>query len=202
MQNKLQELTEKLYNEGLAKGKEAGERLLAEAQEQAQAIVSQARAEAAGLVAEAEKAAVALRAKAEADVRSASDQALQATRSDIEHLLTAGICTPGTDAALQDPAFLKEIILAVAQRFDATESADLSLILPEKLQAQLEPWVKGELSKALKHGVQASFSKKNTGGFSIGPKDGDWFVDLTDESFRNLIVSYLRPVTRKLLFGE
>lgn len=202
MQNKLQELTEKLYKEGLAKGKEEGERLLAEAQEQAQAIVSQARAEAAGLVAEAEKTAAALRAKAESDVRSASEQALQATRSDIERLLTGGISAPGTDAALQDPDFLKGIIRAVAERFDASESADLALILPEKLQGQLEPWVKGELAKTLQHGVQASFSKKIAGGFSIGPKDGDWFVDLSDESFRSLIASYLRPVTRKLLFGE
>ena len=31
MSNKLQELTEKLYNEGLSKGKEEGEQLLARA---------------------------------------------------------------------------------------------------------------------------------------------------------------------------
>ena len=39
------------------------------------------------------------------------------------------------------------------------------------------------------------------GGFAIGPKDGSWFVSLTDETFRALIAEYLRPVTRKLLFG-
>ena len=31
MQNKLQELTDKLYNEGLAKGKQEGEEILAKA---------------------------------------------------------------------------------------------------------------------------------------------------------------------------
>ena len=39
------------------------------------------------------------------------------------------------------------------------------------------------------------------GGFSIGPKDGSWFVSMTDETFRDLIAEYLRPVTRKFLFG-
>ena len=49
--------------------------------------------------------------------------------------------------------------------------------------------------------VEASFTKKAAGGFAIGPKDGSWFVSLTDETFQALIAEYLRPVTRKLLFG-
>ena len=43
---------------------------------------------------------------------------------------------------------------------------------------------------------------KIPGGFTIGPKDGSYFIDLTSESFESLISEYLRPVTRKLLFGE
>ena len=49
--------------------------------------------------------------------------------------------------------------------------------------------------------VQATFSKKISGGFTIGPKDGGWFVSMTDETFSDLISSYLRPATKKLLFG-
>ena len=48
----------------------------------------------------------------------------------------------------------------------------------------------------------ANFSKKTAGGFSIGPADGGWFVNLTEENFKALLAEYLRPVTRKLLFGE
>ena len=48
----------------------------------------------------------------------------------------------------------------------------------------------------------AEFSKKIAGGFNIGPADGSWFVSLTDEAFSALISEYLRPVTKKLLFGE
>ena len=40
--DKLQELTQKLYNEGLSKGKEEGEAILAKAQAQAQEIVAKA----------------------------------------------------------------------------------------------------------------------------------------------------------------
>ena len=62
--------------------------------------------------------------------------------------------------------------------------------------------MKGELAGALKGGISASFSKKVSGGFNIGPKDGSYFISFTDETFRSLISEYLRPATRKILFGE
>ena len=40
MQNKLQELTDKLYNEGLSKGKSEGEAILANAKAQAEEIIA------------------------------------------------------------------------------------------------------------------------------------------------------------------
>ena len=40
-----------------------------------------------------------------------------------------------------------------------------------------------------------------SGGFIIGPKDGGYFISLTDETFIDLISAYLRPATKKILFG-
>ena len=202
MQNKLQELTDKLYKDGLAKGKEEGDKYLADAREQAEKIVEEAKAKAAQIVAKAEKDAADLADKAKSDVRMASEQALQATRKDIENILTDSIVKEGTAKALADTDLLKEIIIAVAKNFSAQESADLEVVLPESLKKELEPWVEASLAKNLKGGVKASFSKKIAGGFTIGPADGGWFVSLTDETFTALIGEYLRPVTKKLLFGE
>jgi V/A-type H+-transporting ATPase subunit E len=53
----------------------------------------------------------------------------------------------------------------------------------------------------LNAGVEASFSKKVSGGFKIGPKEGGYFVSFTDETFNELIAEYLRPATKKILFG-
>ena len=190
MSNKLQELTEKLYQEGLSKGKEEGEQLLARAREEADRIVADARRQAEDL-----------REKTASDVKMASAQCLQATRKDIEDLLVGAVSADSVHKQLSDPDFLKKIITAVAERFSATESADLALVLPAALQQELEPWLGTELAKALGSKPAAQFSKKVGGGFSIGPKDGSWFVSLTDETFQALIAEYLRPVTRKLLFG-
>ena len=201
MSNKLQELTDRLYNEGLSKGKEEGEQLLAKARAEADSILEDARKQAADIVSTAEKQAADLKDKTASDLRMASAQCLQATKKDIEGLLVGAVSAAPVGKALSDPDFLKKIISAVAERFSASESADLALVLPASMQAELEPWLTGELQKALGGELKADFSKKVAGGFSIGPKDGSWFVSLTDETFRELIAEYIRPVTRKLLFG-
>ena len=194
--DKLQELTQKLYNEGLSKGKEEGEAILAKATAQAEEIVSKARQEAAAIVEKAQKEAQDYKVKMEGDVKMASTQALQATRAGIEGLIVAKAVEPVKEQ-LSGAAFLKEIILTVAKNFNAQESTDMALVLPEKL----EPFVKGELAQILGKGVEASFSKKMAGGFKIGPKDGSYFISLTDEAFQDLIGEYLRPATKKILFG-
>ena len=199
--DKLQELTQKLYEEGLAKGKQDGEALLQKAQSEAEGIVKQAQEEAEAILAKARKDAEDFKVKVEGDVKMAAQQAVQATRSDIENLVVAKVVDGTVDKALANEDYIKGIITAVAQKFSADEPADLSLVLPESLKAALEPFVKNELGKLLGKGVDATFSKKVAGGFKIGPKDGGYFVSLTDETFKDLIGSYLRPATKKLLFG-
>ena len=198
--DKLQELTQQLYNEGLSKGKEEGEAILAKAQAQAQEIVSQAQEEAKTIIEKAQKEASDYKIKMEGDVKMASTQAVQATKAGIENLIVAKAVEP-VKGALSDEAFIKEIITAVAKNFSAQESTDLALVLPEKLQKGLEPFVSAELTKTIGKGVEASFSKKVNAGFKIGPRDGSYFIDLTDEAFQELIGQYLRPATKKLLFG-
>lgn len=202
MQNKLQELTDKLYNEGLSKGKEEGEALLAKAKSQAADIVAEAEKKAAEIMTKAEKEAEAYKVKVAGDLKMAASQSVQATRKDIEDLVVFKMTGSATEKALSDEAFVKEVIKAVAEKFNAETAMDLNLVLPETLKSSLEPFVKNELSTILKGQVNASFSKKIAGGFTIGPKDGSYFISLTDETFKELISEYLRPATRKLLFGE
>ena len=199
--DKLQELTRRLYEEGLAKGKEEGQAMLEKAAAEADSIVKKAQEEAEAILEKARKEAQDYKTKVEGDVKMAAGQSVQATRTAIENLVIAKIADKPVEKDLSSEEFTKGIITAVAQKFSAEEPADLSLILPESLKAGLEPFLKGELADLLGKGVEASFSKKMSGGFKIGPKDGGYFISLTDETFRELIGEYMRPATKKLLFG-
>ena len=201
MQNKLQELTDKLYNEGLAKGKQEGEEILAKAKVQAEEIVAKAKAEAAAIVSAANKEAEDLKTKVQGDLKMAANQSVAATKKDIETLVVSKMTDEAVKKALSSADFIKDIIKAVAAKFTTDGPVDISLVLPESLKADLEPFATKELAKILGAGVEASFSKKVSGGFKIGPKEGGYFVSFTEETFNQLIAEYLRPTTKKLLFG-
>ena len=201
MQNKLQELTDKLYNEGLSKGKQEGEELLAKAKVQADEIIAKAQAEAAQIVAAAQKQAEEIKTKTASDVKMAATQSIAATKKDIETLVVSKMTDEAVKNTLTSADYVKDLIKAIAEKFTTDGPIDLTLILPESLKKELEPFVTKELAKVLNAGVEASFSKKVSGGFQIGPKNGGYFVSFTEETFNQLISEYLRPTTKKLLFG-
>ena len=201
MQNKLQELTDRLYNEGLSKGKQEGEEPLAKAKVQAEEIVAKAQAEASQIVAAAQKQAEDLKTKTASDVKMAAAQSLAATKKDIETLIVGKMTDEAVKKALSSADYVKELIKAVAEKFTTDGPVELAVVLPEALKKELEPFVTDELAKTLGAGVEASFSKKVSGGFKIGPKEGGYFISFTDETFTELISEYLRPTTKKLLFG-
>ena len=201
MQNKLQELTDKLYNEGLAKGKQEGEEILAKAKVQAEEIVAKAKAEAAAIVSAANKEAEDLKTKVQGDLKMAASQSVAATKKDIETLVVTKMTAGEVANALTSAEFVKEVIMAVAKGFNAEEPVDLEVVLPETLKADLEAFVTKELTAVLNAKVEASFTKKIAGGFTIGPKDGGYFISFTEETFNALISEYLRPATKKILFG-
>ena len=201
MQNKLQELTDRLYNEGLSKGKQEGEELLAKAKAQVDDMLAKAQAEAAQIIAAAQKQAEEIRTKTASDIKMASSQSIAATKKDIETLIVGKMTGEAVKKTLSSPDFIKDLIKTVAEKFTTDGPVDLNLILPESLKNDLEPFATKELGKILGAGVQASFSKKIAGGFQIGPKDEGWFVSFTEETFNQLISEYLRPATKKLLFG-
>lgn len=204
MQNKLQELTDKLYNEGLSKGKQEGEAILNEAKAKAEEIIAQAKAEAAKILSDAGKEAEEMKSKVTGDLKMAAAQSISAARQEIENLLIGKVADKDIDAALSSADFVKQIITVVAKAFDpaSSEPADLSVVLPESLKKEVEPFLRKELASALDSEIEVSFSKKISGGFTIGPKGEGWFVSFTDETFRELISTYLRPATKKILFGE
>ena len=199
--DKLQELTDKLYNEGLAKGKEEGAKILEDAKKKAENIIAEAEKQAEAILDKARKEADDYDQKVTSDLKMAASQSFQATKKDIENLIIPKITGSEVKKALSSADFVKEIIRSVAEKFSTEDSQDLSLVLPASLKDELEPFVKGELAQVLGKGVDATFSKKIGGGFNIGPKDGGYFISLTDETFNDLITEYLRPVTKKILFG-
>ena len=203
MQDKLQELTDKLYNEGLSKGKQEGEELLQKARAEADNIVAQAKAEAEHIKAQAIKEAEETKTRVAADVKMAATQSIAVTKQEIEQMVVTRAAQQGVSQALSSADFAKELISSVVRAFNPQNASPvaLDLILPESLKAQVEPFITSEIAKLFNGEVRVDFSKKMNGGFKVSPREGGYMLQFTDEEFTQLIANYLRPATKKILFG-
>ena len=131
MQNKLQELTDKLYNEGLSKGKAEGEAILAKANSEAEEIIAQAKKKADAIVAKAQKDAEDLKTKTAGDIALASRQTVSETRQAIEKLIVTEATDAKVKAALSDEEFIKTIITTAVKAFAEGKDCGIELCLPE-----------------------------------------------------------------------
>lgn len=204
MQNKLQELTDKLYNEGLSKGKQQAEQLLAEAEAKAGKIVQDAQAQADQILSKARKDADDLKTKVVADVKMASTQSISALKQQIEKTLMAKVVGSAVKDALQDANFVKPLIETVIKSFNAADiaPAGLDVILPESMKQTLGKALESGLAKELKSSVNIDYAKNIAGGFKIAPKDGGYFISFADGDFEKMFSEYLRPAAKKILFSE
>ena len=142
MQNKLQELTDKLYNEGLSKGKQEAEQLKANAKNEAAQIIAQAKEQAQEILAKAQAEAAELKSKSENDVKMAAQQTFTTVKKQIENAIIAKSVAEPVKSATSDAEFLKGIIKDIVAAFNPgnSDSVALELILPAEKQKELDAY--------------------------------------------------------------
>lgn len=204
MDEKLKALTDKLLKEGVEQGEKEAQAKIAEAESKAAKIISEAKAEADKIVAEARKKAEEMARNSETEVKLASQKMIAQIKQQIVDVCTAKTLAASVGASLDDAAVMGSLITSAAAAFgnNGGSAFDLVVLLPEDKKAQLENSLKVSLKKQLDAGMELSFVKGIKGGFKIGPKNGTYTVTMSDKDFEELFSSYIRPASRKILFGD
>ncbi|KMQ51740.1 V-type ATP synthase subunit E [Chitinispirillum alkaliphilum] len=204
MEQKIQELTEKIYQEGVEQGKHKAEQIIKESEEKASDIISEAKKEAERIIENSRKKAEELRRNTESELKLSGSQAVASIKNSIVNLVSAKVLDNATTQTLSDPAVVKEYIAQVIGNWKVSqgEVPNLEVLLPEQKQKELQESFKKGASDLLSTGLEVKFSKNIKSGFRIGPADGSFKISLTDEDFKEFFKEYLRPKTRSFLFGE
>ena len=197
---KLKELTERLYGEGLEKGRTEADRLVAEAQATAAKIVADAKAEAAKIVKQAEDKAADTAKNSMTEISLAGKQALAKIKNEIADAIIAKSVNAGIAEVVVDAAFVKELLLAVAAAWNGGAKVELKAMLPVALEAEFSKVFEASAKGLLAAGIEVGYSKDVRNGFKVGQKDGGFYIAFTDESFAALMQEYLREKVSKLLF--
>lgn len=202
MENKLQELTRKLYDEGLEKGRADADRLIADAKAQAQKILAEAEARAAEIVRQAETRAEDVEKNTMTEISLAGRQAVSKIKSEIASLIVARSTADGVKSAALDPRFLEEMLVAVARNWNGADAGKVSLqaLLPEEAREKLDKAFAASARTLLDAGIEVGWSGDVKSGFKIGPKEGGYYISFTDADLEALLGEYLRDKVYQLLF--
>ena len=195
MENKIQELTEKIYNEGVERGNAEAERIIAEAQAKAENILKEAQNGADDIIEKARRSADELKANTQSELKLYAAQALGALKSETASLVTDAVVKAAVKEALRGDA-LKNIVVKIAERWSADEPLVISTSEAEELKKYFATKAKALLDK----GVEIKQVNGLKSSFSISPADGSYKVNFGEAEFESFLKSFLRPQMVELLF--
>jgi len=204
MQSKLDELTKKIYSEGVSKANNDAEEIINKAKAEAKEIVRKAKAEADKIINDANKNSEEIKHNIESEMKLSVNQTISSIKQQITNLITFKAVKEALDKDLEDKDFIKNIIIKIVENWNpaGSEKIDLNLLLPEKDRNNLGKYFQSKEAAILKAGINVSFDENITSGFKIGPKDNSFVLSFTEEDFENFFKSYLRPRTNQLLFNK
>ncbi|HPR60693.1 MAG TPA: hypothetical protein PLF35_07100, partial [Prolixibacteraceae bacterium] len=136
MDQKLKELTEKLYQEGVTKGNEKAEQIVAEANQKSKQIIAEAEKKAQQLIAEAEKKAAELDKNTKSELQLASKQMISALEQEVVGLINGQITSTEIEKAVADDQFIQQLIHAAVTNWAPKQ--DLLVVVPSEKRKDVE----------------------------------------------------------------
>lgn len=196
MENKIQELTDKLYREGVEKGNEEAQKLIAQAQEDAKKIVEDAQKEAETILATAQKRANELDANTKSELKMFAGQALNALKSEIATMVSNELVETDIKNFAANKDFLNAFIVELASKWSVDEPIVISTADAESLKKYFAAKAKALLDK----GVKIEQVNGNDTLFTVAPADGSYKVNFGEKEFENYFKAFLRPQLVDMLF--
>jgi len=203
MQNKLQELTEKIFKEGISKGNAEAEKIIKTSKKEAEDIVIKAKKEADQILKDAKKKSDEIKKSSQAEFRLSSKQSINSLKQQITDLINGEIVDVSVKKAFEDKDLIKRLIESIIKNWKPeSDRADISILLPEKDEKEMQQYFTKSVKDLLTKGIEIRYADNIKSGFQIGPKNGSYKISFTDEDFINFFKQYLRPRLIKLLFAE
>lgn len=196
MENRIQELTDKLLKDGVEKGKAEAEKIIAEANQKAEEIIAAANAKAVELEADAKKNIQALENNTKAEIRMYAAQALEALKSEIANVVGDKIVKEQAAQLTDDKAFMNEFMFKLAEKWGAQEDLVISTEDAAALTAVFAKKAAGLLAKGVK--IEQVNGQKTQ--FTIEPADGSYKVNFGAAEFESYFKNFLRPQLVELIF--
>jgi len=196
MDAKIQELTDKLYNEGVEKGEKEAAHIIGQAQKEKEALLKNAQEEAENIIAEAAKSIAEMKKNTEAELRMYAAQSIAALRTEAINLINENIVSDAVKTAFDDKTFMAQLIVKLVSGWRQNERMVIETADAEAVKQYFEIHAKEILSK----GIEIKQVNGRATSFSIVLDDGAYRVNFGEKEFVDYFKTFLRPQLIELLF--
>ncbi|MBO4674258.1 MAG: hypothetical protein J5616_07905 [Bacteroidaceae bacterium] len=196
MENKIQELTEKLLKDGVEKGNAEAEKIIAAANEKAAQIIAEAKAQAAEIEAAAKKTTQGMEENMKSEVKMYAAQALNALKSEVADVVGDKVVKEAAADIAGNKDFMNEFMLKLAEKWGAGEDIVISTADAQSLKALFAKKAKALLDKGVK--IEQVNGQKTL--FTVAPADGSYKVNFGEAEFVEYFKNFLRPQLVEMIF--
>ncbi|MBQ8361861.1 MAG: hypothetical protein IJX44_07960 [Bacteroidaceae bacterium] len=196
MENRIQELADKIFHEGVEKGNEEAQRIIENAKQESAKIVDAAQKEAVSIVETARKQADELLENTKSELKLFAGQSVNALKSEITTCITNKVIETTVKELMTDKEFFGRFVVTLAEKWSSDESMVISTADAASLKAYFATHAKMLLDKGVK--IEQVNGLKSL--FTIAPADGSYKVNFGEEEFENYFKAFLRPQLVEMLF--
>ncbi len=202
MDTSLQQLTDKIYQEGVEKGNAEAESIVAAAKKEAEKIVKEAEAKAKKLAEKAEKEAAETQKTALSELQMAAQKAIGALKQEVNDMVGGEIIDKSVKAASADVKFLQKTIETAIKNWASSEGKTLNMqvIVPAKDEKAIQDYFAKSAKGILDKGFVIASANNVKAGFQLAPADGSYKISFTDDDFIAFFKAFVRPKIAALLF--
>jgi len=197
--NNLDQLADKIYQEGIEKAQRESKSILSSAAAERAKMLEAAQEEAKKIVDNAQREASRIARSTEQELIRKGKQLISDLKVEIHQLLGEKILAKNTQTALADTSFLQTAILEAIRSWEATDS--LELVLPSKLEDKLGEAFQQSVREHAQN-LTITFNDRLSSGFRITEKEQAYQISFTESDFIALFTPYLEEQTAKLFFSS
>ena len=209
----VQELIDRLSQEGVAEGQQQADKIVGQAQAKADSIVESARAQANDILKQAREEAQQFRAAGEDALRLAARDAVRDFGSRVHDGLRHRL-QELVKHQMKDADVLKRMILAITRKTtEALEDEQLEILLlsdsltEEEIRPSIEAgnpdalteFIQGVIGDDLREGLTVNLSSRTGGGLTVRVVNQNVEIDLTHKAITELLAKHLLPRYRAIM---
>ncbi|MDR2971252.1 MAG: hypothetical protein LBU83_04900 [Bacteroidales bacterium] len=197
MENKVQEITDKIYREGVEKGQSEAQQIIQAAEEKKADMLKTARHEAEKIIADAKKSAEELTKHTQSELQMYAQRAAEALKSEIADLLTNTVVDVAISETINNE-WLQKLMLTLASEWLNRENVVIQTADADTLTQYFTKHAKELLNK----GIQIEQVNGKNAGFAIMPANKGYKVQFGETEFAAYFKEFLRPKLVEMLFKQ